>query len=71
MTSGNGGHLHVRGRFHAVVDAVLAAPGVDRPVADAQCLGDLGDRPARLDQIQDLAAELQRVPALSYATLLS
>jgi hypothetical protein len=58
-------------RFHAAVDAVLAAPGVDRLIADAQRLGDLGDRPASLDQVQHLAAELRRIPALSHATLLS
>jgi hypothetical protein len=39
-------------RFQAAVDAVLAAPGVDRLIADAQRLGDLGDRPPGLDQVQ-------------------
>jgi hypothetical protein len=57
-------------RFQAAVDAVLAAPGVDRLVADAKRLGDLGDRAASLDQIQDLAAELRRIPASCHATLL-
>jgi heme-degrading monooxygenase HmoA len=56
--------------FQAAVDAVLAAPGVDRLAADAQRLGDLGDRPASLDQVQDLAAELGWVPASSHAALL-
>jgi hypothetical protein len=58
-------------RFQAAVDAVLAAPGVDRLIADAQRLGDLGDRPPGLDQVQDLAAELGWIPASSHATLLS
>jgi hypothetical protein len=46
-------------RFQAAVDAVLAAPGGDRLVGDPKRLGDLGDRAAGLDQIQDLAAELR------------
>jgi hypothetical protein len=54
-------------RFQAAVDAVLAAPGVDRLVADAKRLGDLGDRPSGLDQVQDLAAELRWIPASSHA----
>jgi hypothetical protein len=48
--------------FQAAVDAVLAAPGLDRLVGDPQCLGDLSYRPAGLDQVQDLAAELGRIP---------
>jgi hypothetical protein len=58
-------------RFQAAVDAVLAPPGVDRLIADAQRLGNLGDRSASLDQVQDLAAKLRRIAASSHATLLS
>jgi hypothetical protein len=58
-------------RFQAAVDAVLAAPGVDRLIADAQRLGDLGDWPASLDQVQHLAAELGWISASSHAALLS
>ena len=36
-----------------------------------QRLGDLGDRPSGLDQVQDLAPELRRVAASSHAVLLS
>jgi hypothetical protein len=57
--------------FQATVDAVLAPPGVDRLIADAQRLGDLGDRSAGLDQVQDPAAELGWIPASSHTTLLS
>jgi hypothetical protein len=53
------------------VDPVLAAPGVDRLGADPQRLGDLGERPAGVDQIQDLAAKLRRIAPSSHATLLS
>jgi hypothetical protein len=49
-------------RFQAAVDAVLAPPGVDRLIADAQRLGNPGDRSASLDQVQDLAAELGWIP---------
>jgi hypothetical protein len=58
-------------RFQVAVDTVLAAPGVDRLITDAQRLGDLGDWPASLDQVQHLAAELRRVAASSHAALLS
>ena len=58
-------------RFQAPVDAVLTPPAVDRLAADAQRLGDLGDRPAGLDQAQHLTAELGRIPASPHATLLS
>jgi hypothetical protein len=52
---------------NTAVDAVLAPPAVDRRLADAKRLGDLGDRPAGLDQVQHLAAELGRIPASSHA----
>lgn len=45
------------------VDAVLATPDVDRLLADAEKLGDLGDLAAGLDQIKDPAAELERIAA--------
>jgi hypothetical protein len=54
-------------RLETPIDAVLPAPGGDRLVADAQHLGDLSDRPAGLDQVQHLAAELGWIPASSHA----
>ena len=42
------------------VDAVPAAPGVDRLGADPQGLGNLSDRPSGLDHVEDLTAELWR-----------
>jgi len=58
-------------REQALVDAVLAPPGGDRLGADPQRLGDLGDRPSGLGEVQDLAAELRWVAASSDAVLLS
>jgi hypothetical protein len=58
-------------RLQATVDAVLPPSGVDRLGADPKRLGDLGDRPAGLDQVQHLAAELRRIAASSHATFLS
>ena len=43
------------------VDQVLTTSHMDRLVADAERLGDLLDRTAGLDQVQDLAAELGRM----------
>jgi hypothetical protein len=54
-------------RLKTAVDAVLAPPGVDRLLADAQRLGDLGHRPFGLDEVQDLAAELRWISASSHA----
>ncbi|MBC7270291.1 MAG: hypothetical protein H5T76_16560, partial [Streptomyces sp.] len=36
----------------------VGAPGMDRLVADAEELSDLGDLPPGCDEIEDLAAEL-------------
>ena len=58
-------------REQALVDAVLAPPGGDRLGADPQRLGDLGDRPSGLGEVQDLAAELRWVAASSDAVLLA
>src|SRR4051794_22576641 len=45
----------------APVDPVLTPPGVDRLGADPQISGHVGDRPARLDQIEHPAPELRRI----------
>ncbi|MFD8132649.1 hypothetical protein [Streptomyces mirabilis] len=42
------------------IDEVLATPDLDRRVADAEELGDLGGLPSGCDEINDLAAELGR-----------
>jgi hypothetical protein len=42
---------------------VLATPVVDRLVADAQELGDLGNLAAGCDKVEDLAAELGQIAA--------
>jgi hypothetical protein len=42
---------------------VLPTPDVDRLVADTEELGDLGDLPSGIDEIEDLAAELWRIAA--------
>ena len=43
------------------IDQILVAPVVDRLARHTELLGDLSDRRARLDQIQDLAPELGRI----------
>nr|WP_235618371.1 hypothetical protein [Streptomyces sp. CB02400] len=43
------------------VDEVLTSPDVDRLLADAETVSDLPDRPAGIDEIEDLAPELGRV----------
>jgi hypothetical protein len=43
-------------------DELLAAPDVDRLLADVEISGDLGDTPSGGDKLKDLAAELGWVP---------
>ncbi len=53
--------------LETTVDAVLAPPRVDRLVADAQVLGDLGDLAAGVDQVEHTTPELGRVATPSHA----
>lgn len=50
--------------LEAGVDVRLAAPDVDRLLADAQLLRDLGGLPARFDQLDHPTAKLRRVDPL-------
>jgi hypothetical protein len=52
------------------VDKILRSPVVDRLAAHAQIARDVGDFPARRDQIQDPAPELRWI-ALCHADLLT
>lgn len=63
----------LRGRqpgLQAAVDAVLAAPVVDRLVTDPEIVRDLGHLAAGLDQIQHPPTELRPVATLPHAVLL-
>ncbi len=56
-------------RFDAAVDALPPPPGIDRLITDAQVMCDLGHRSTGLDQAQNLAPELRRIPTSSHTTL--
>jgi hypothetical protein len=57
-------------RLEPTVDAVLAAPRVDRLVADSEIVGDLGDLAPSLDQIEHATPKLRRVAPSPHAVLL-
>lgn len=54
----------------AVVDPVLASPGVDRLLTDVEITRDLRDRSAVGEQVQDLASGLWRVAPSSHCCTL-
>lgn len=48
--------------FESLIDALLASPVVDRPIANAQIAGDVADRSTGRDQLKNPAAKLRRYP---------